>query len=387
MHRVKTKPINHRFGFILALALCALGYCTACRGREFAKPMPPLKETAAETLLVFQSDEQDNFSGARVHFVDPASGTGSELSKIKAEGVSELLKEPHLTYGRYLITNRGKYAEMLSAEERASSRPDAHTSSLLSPDKKYYLRAGFGKVAIALTNGSAEEARREDWANCGWRDATRIICLQGKYQERRQIIEYDVASRQRKVLHEVAGKIKLENLCLSPDRKIAAFTAGINDKVAILILDLKSGEKKQIADFQERYIFALAVTIEGIVAARIVNSKHSEDKLEPYDIWISAPFGGLPAAGYLLRLPALDSPGFVSGKGYRGVESMSFSPDGKKLAFLMSGENDCRMADEGGNLACRHDIYVVERDSPGVRRLTQFQIQSAKVLHWLKFDK
>jgi hypothetical protein len=179
----------------------------------------------------------------------------------------------------------------------------------------------------------------------------------------------------------------LENLRLAPNGQSAVFTENTADAVSIYRLDLRSGTCQKVAGFSQSYIFGLEVSQDGTIAARIIGSKHPEGKLTPYDIWVSAPFGAARVPGYILNLPALESPGFLSGKGFIGVDSFAFSPDGKSLAILMSGEDDCRMADEGGNLACRKDIYIVDRDKPELRRLTKLQVQSAERLQWRKFMK
>lgn len=63
----------------------------------------------------------------------------------------------------------------------------------------------------------------------------------------------------------------------------------------------------------------------------------------------------------LLNLPVkTDAPGFFWGDGYRGVTEMAWSPDGDRFAYLASQPGGCRMADEGGNIRCRLDLYVFD---------------------------
>lgn len=371
--------------FIFALA--ALLALIHCRGRDFAKPMPRFTGTASDTLIIFQSADEEYGRGTRIHFIDPATGSGSELDSKAVTPTKEIMNEPHLVFAAQLVGQSGKSSRLISKAEEQKRVVAPYTVSQLSPDNALYLRATPGVVTLVRTDGSAEYLLREDWADCAWQTASEFVCLVGKYQERRAIIAYDFATRRSNLLYEIKSKAKLENLRLVPGGTNAVFTENSADSVAIYRLDIKNKACTKIADFTQRYIFGLEVSPQGIVAARIVDSKHPEGKLNPYDIWVSAAFGAARAPGYLLNLKALESPGFFSGKGFIGVDSFAFSPDGKSLAVLMSGEDDCRMVDEGGNYACRKDIYIVDRDKPQVRRLTEFQIQSAERLQWRKFTK
>ena len=369
---------------VLCVLLCF--EFSACRGRDFAKAMPPLKSATADTLLVFRSADEYSPKTPRLHFVDPTTGAGTELDRKTPSQIAAVLAEPHIVYGSYAVTKQGKFARLVPDEEMQSGHIDSHADSLLSPDGRHFLRRVPGKVVIADIDGSTALLLKDDFSECAWRTAAVFVCLAGKYQETRAIAEYDLNSRKKQILHSITGKHKLENLRLRPDGKTAAFTQNLADSVTVQLWDFSAQSVRTLAEFKGRYIFDLAISADGIVAARIVNSKHAEGKLDPYDLWISAPYGSATSAGYLLNLPSLDSPGFFSGRGFTGVDSFAFSPDSNSLAILMSGEDDCRMADEGGNLACRKDIYVVERNIPGMRRLTEFQITSAAKLRWLKFS-
>lgn len=368
-------------------AVAALILLLHCRGRDFAKPMPRFAGTLAEALIIFQSADEEYGRGARIHFIDPATGSGSELDSKITTPTLEVIKEPHLVFAAQLVGKTGKTARLISKAEEQKRVVAPYTVSQLSPENAMFLRATPGTVTVVRTDGSAEYLLREEWADCAWLDASEFICLKGKYQERRAIISYNFASRRSQVLYEIKGKAKLDNLRLAPGLMVAAFTENTADTVAIFRLDLKTRACSKVADFTQRYIFGLEISPGGVIAARTVNSKHSEGKLDPYDIWVSVPFGPARAPGYLMNLAALESPGFFSGRGFIGVDSFAFSPDGKSLAVLMSREDDCRMADEGGNYACRKDIYIVDRDKPEVRRLTELQIQSAERLQWRKFTK
>ena len=359
----------------------------ACRGRDFAKPMPALKVAPVESLIVFRSADEHRANFPRIHFVDPSNGAGTELDRSTPTALGAVLAEPHLVYGSLAITNHGKFAQLLPVAEAQAGKVYSYAVSQLSPDGRYFLRRQPGKLTIARSDGGSSVNVTDDLADCAWRSNDAMVCLAGKYQETRAIVEVDLRGQKKATLYAEAGKPKLENLQVSRDGRLAAFSRNLADTVSILLLDLNDRRVRTIAEFQQRYIFALALAPDGTVAARIVNSTHTPGKLDPYDVWISAPFGGRSSPGYLLNLPALEAPGFFSGKGFTGVDSFAFSPDGQALAILRSGEDDCRMADEGGNLACRKDIYIVARNQPGVRRLTQFQIQSAEQVRWLKFEK
>lgn len=378
---MQTRPLSQ---ITLCLSLAIL--FSACRGRDFAKAMPPLKSATTDTLLVFRSADENFPRTPRVHFIDPATGAGTELDRKTPSPVSAVLAEPHIVYGSYAVTKQGKFARLVADEETQSDHIDPHADSLLSPNQQHFIRRAPGKVVTARTDGSIAMLLKEDLAECAWRTASAFVCLAGKYQETRAIVEYDLYTRNKKTLHSITGKYKLDNLRLRPDGKAAAFTQNLADTVSVHLLDFSTNTVNTVAEFHGRYIFDLAVSADGIIAARIVNSKHTDGKLDPYDVWVSAPFGSARSAGYLLNLPSLGSPGFFSGKGFTGVDSFAFSPNGNSLAILMSGEDDCRMADEGGNLACRKDIYIAQRDKAGMRRVTQFQIQSAARLRWLRFS-
>lgn len=369
---------------LFGAGLCIL--IVACRGREFAKPMPSFRGVAAEALIVFQSANEYPARGARIHLVNSATGEGSELDTSAPVAPKQILAERHLIYGAYLIGQSGQHA-LLSGEAGSANRHDfTYTSSLLSPGKKFFLRNLVGKVIIGKTDGMGAFTMKEDLADCNWLTTAEIVCLSGKYQDRREVVGYDILAHKRRLLYHSEGKARLDNLRFAPDMQVAAFTESTDDNTAIIEMDLPLGAHRRLSELRQRYVFGLAVSVDHIVAARTVKSKHEDDKLEPNDVWISAPYGDAKTPGLLLQLPALASPGFFSGKGFLGVESMAFSPDGQSLAVLMSGEDDCRMGDEGGNLACRKDIYIINRKQPGIRRLTQFQVQSAEKIQWLRYE-
>lgn|GEM_PF-3484623 len=379
------KPLRHlRTIFGCAGLLAAFA---ACRGREYAKPMPPFRGIASDALIVFQSANEMPARGARVHLIDPITGNGSELDTKAPVAAKQILGEPHIIYGAYLIGNSGRHA-LLSGEPASGNRYDfTYATSLLSPGKKFFLRSVIGKVIIGKTEGPGALEIKEELADCNWLTTAEIVCLSGKYQERREIVGYDVLNHKRRTLYRTTGKAKLDNLRFAPDMQLAAFTENSDDNVAIIELDLPLAGTRRLTELKGRYVFDLVVSVDHIIAARTVKSQHADDKLEPHDVWISTAYGEAKAPGLLLQLPALASPGFFSGKGFRGVESMAFSPDGNRLAVLMSAEDDCRMGDEGGNLLCRHDIYIIGKSEPGVRKLTNYGIQSAAKIRWLKFEK
>jgi hypothetical protein len=349
--------------------------------------MPSFKGVTAEALIVFQSANEHPARGARVHLVNTITGEGSELDTSTPVAPKLVLTEPHFIYGAYLIGQSGQYA-LLTGELSSANRQDfTYTTSLLSPGKKFFLRNLIGKVIIGKTESTGAFTIKEDLADCNWLTTAEMVCLSGKYQDRHEIVGYDILARKQRVLYRSEGKAKLDNLRFAPDMQVGVFTESTDDSTAIIEMELPLGASRRLAELRQRYVFGLAVSVEHIVAARTVKSKPEKDKLEPYDVWISAPYGDAKAPGLLLQLPALASPGFFSGKGFTGVESITFSPDGQSLALLMSGEDDCRMGDEGGNLLCRHDIYLVEKGKPGVKRLTNFGIQSASKIRWLKFEK
>lgn len=344
--------------------------------------MPVYRAGTSAALLVFQSQDEMAARGPRIHLVDAVTGIAAELDRESAVSAAEVLKEPHLTYGAYLIGQSGRHAVL--AGKGADAREFGYSTSILSEDSRKFLRNQIGSILVGdIATGEVIELR-DELADCAWSGKTSLICLKGKYQERRDVVRIDLANRQKTTLYTAQGKAKLENFRLSHEHKSAVFTENIADQVKIQRLEISTNNLQTVADFPDRYIFDLALAGDGTIAARIVSSKREGEKLQPFDIWVSTAYADIAAPGYLLRLPALDSPGFFSGKGFRGVESFAFSPDASVLAILMSGENDCRMADEGGNLACRHDIYLVERQKPGLRRLTHYQITSANRLRWLQ---
>lgn len=368
------------------LFLALLTWLPACRGREFAKPMPPFAGAASESLIVFQSDDEANFRRPRIHFISPGDGRASELDQKRSADLQKVISEPHIVYSGIMVATDGGHAPLVTAKE-ATGQISVHADSIVSPDGKRFLRSDLSSITVQTISTKAEAGPASELADCDWESADSIICLAGKYQERRQIVRLGADLQRREVLFKTAGKPKMENLIVAPDKKSAVFTTNEADNVTIYRLHLATGRVEAQESFTGRYIFSLGVSGEGVIAARIVHSKHTPDKLDPYDVWISQPYGPAKAKGYLLNLPALDAPGFFSGKGFRGVDAFAFSPDGKSLALLMSGENDCRMADEGGNLACRQNVYVVEKDNQTIRQLTQFRMTSARKIRWVKFTR
>lgn len=368
----------------LLILIGIISVLNSCRGREFAKPMPPFTRATSESLIVFQSDDELDFRSPRIHFISPIDGQASELDRKRTAPVAQVMSAAYIVYAGLLIAGDGTHAALSTAQE-TTGNTSAHGDILVSPDGVRFFRRDLVRLTVRNLRDKAEYGPLGDLADCDWETSDSILCLSGKYQQRRQIVRLSADLKKRSVLFEIASKEKLENLVVAPDKKTVVFTANRDDRVTLYRLNLASGNARPEESFAGRYIFAIAVSADGVIAARIVKSRHEPDTLDPYDVWISEPFGPATKKGYLLNLPALDSPGFFSGKGFRGVDGFAFSPDGQRLAILMSRANDCRMADEGGNLACRQNIYIVDRGGPALRQLTEFHMTSARKLQWLKF--
>ncbi|MBL8018444.1 MAG: hypothetical protein JNM27_02165 [Leptospirales bacterium] len=312
------------------LLLLTLFVMNSCRGREYLEEQPAFRNYSGTGILAFSSG-REGVHGRRMILVDPESGAAYDLDPaLKKDSIAG-----GVSFGAFRFLSSGEWAIV---EKESPRRP-------LEPG--LYLKA----------SGTYQKE-------------TRLILTSQPGSPAEERILFEAGPDER--IGAVAGNGHgLGAFCLIKNQNISFYTIGRN------------GPPVRVGELSGYYVFDLAISRTGTVAARISPIERQDEKLSPADIWISEAFGPASSPGILLKLRALDSPGFLTGRGFEGVKDLAFSPDGQTLAVLLSQEDDCRMVDEGGNLGCRKNIRLIYSKSPNGRQLTKLRTTQADRLDWI----
>ena len=118
---------------------------------------------------------------------------------------------------------------------------------------------------------------------------------------------------------------------------------------------------------------------DGKFVAAMVQLPATRDLVAPSTLWVADAETGKGAA--ILDLPAA-APSILPRGGYKGVRDYAWSPDGRSIAFFAAMSGDCNQ-NTSGELLCRNDIYVVNRDGTGLRRVLKIRMDEPRILTWL----
>lgn len=364
--------------FILVWA----GFVSGCRGREYAEKMPVFRGGISGSVILFSSVFEPPETYKRIHILDPSTGALSETEASMETSLESILAKPVIQVGTVLLSENGQYAYLRENPEEDRNYYGRHR---LSPGKKYFLRMGGPGLSVTRISDRKIFQHKDSLSDCGWISEEGILCLQGGYNKEKKIVLPRPDSTESRSVFELNTKGHLGSLRTDPEKKRAAFCETGSDSAVFYKMNTVTYNIENLGSAKGYYCFDLALSSQGIAAAKVVKINHTAGLSDPADIWISEKFGPASGAGILLNLPSLESPGFLSGEGFKGVEGMAFSPDGLRMAVLMSEKDDCRMADEGGNIACRKNIHIVSSESPTLKKLTNMKTTSASGVLWEEF--
>lgn len=356
-------------------SLLLLFTAIACRGREYLSALPRTGQVTGGVVALVAASEAP-VSTPRAVVIQPESGEASELNLVANAPLKETYRETVLQLAQFVVSRDGKVSSLSPEPEKRSGSFHACTQS---PRREHV--ACLTATGLSFMNAATGERvlRRGAYRSCAWRSPKKFICLEGEYNKENHIVELDAAADKAVVLVRKNGE-RITGLAANGATGSFAYATGKDAAWRFWRNTKGSGNAESVGDLTGYYIFDTRISAQGVVAARIASALRSDDKLVPRNIWVSHEFGG--RKGVLLDLAELPAPGFFSGAGFEGVESFDFSPDGEVLAILMSGQNDCRMVDEGGNVACRMNIHIFDSRTRELKQLTHFRATELRSVRW-----
>ncbi len=359
--------------------IAALAVLLQCRGREHLGAQSAFRAAPSQGVVVFLADNPPPQRSVRAVIVDTTSGEAGELELLSRDSLSQAIAEPFFSVGGFVVSRSGKNASLVRA---FSEKQSSHFGCSLSPAGEYVAcHAGNGVHVIDLRTQKTSEEQGE-LRQCQWRRSSELLCLEGAYQKERRIVALPAGKRGRQILRQSDERIGQ----LAVNTSSGAFAWSVsNDRQQKIFRRRPAGSADELlGSIDNHYVFSLRIASNGAVAARVAPRQRESGNRQPRNIWVSREFNG--RAGILLTLAELPAPGFFRGAGFDGVESFDFAPDGSQLAILMSGPDDCRMVDEGGNVACRLNVHVYDSKTGGLHQLTHFRATELHTLAWREWQ-
>lgn len=269
---------------------------------------------------------------------------------------------------------------------------------ILSPDKKMYLHAKNARIGIyKIDNTLIKEINTEVYQDKPeWMDAETITYLI-KYElskssssvntplkNKHKIYKYHLKQNKSELVYN-SKDLRITQYAISPDTKKMAIVE-YNDKekstiaYSLRVIRLNTGEE---VFFQKglTYIKKILWSKDGKL---VYLAKMSEDEYPPSTLYYLHENKTIEK---LIDLPLRkEKPGFIFGEGYKGIDDFTFSPDGKRLAYIASEPGDCYMADEGGNIACKYSIYLYDWMTKKIEPVDKERKSSGfQRIHWYSF--
>ena len=361
------------------LLIAALLFVMQCRGREYLTGLPAYRSSPAKSVIILRA-ETEGRRDARLVIVEPDTGTATEVNSPQVP-VAQSVKHDEIIAERDLLLTRSGSIWSLKDSDAAGR---TYTGHQLSPDGRHLLARGGNAIFVTPLFGEGRMQATGQFRDCRWVSAAAVACIEGPYQKETRLVQLSLPQLRRSILVETQGEY-LRELATDPVRGSIAYATQAEKLVRFWLRSATEGRAKILGELPGHYVFALAVSSQGTVAARVASAERSAELLLPQNIWFSGTRDH--RQGLLLDLPALAHPGFFSGAGFQGVEAFDFSPDGTALAILMSSRDGCRMADEGGNLACRLNVFTYEIPRGSVRQLTHFKASQLNGIAWRTWSR
>ncbi|AFM11340.1 hypothetical protein [Turneriella parva] len=359
-----------------ALALIILFAASACRGREYLAALPNAGGEVPSGVVALVAAAEAPHRASRAVLIHPASGAATELELIQNAQLKEIYQDTKLIVDQYALSRLGKIAQLAP---HAHGKNKSYFACSLSPQRYFVAcQISTGISVVDVTTG-AEQVHKGSYRSCSWGAAKRLICLEGSYQKENRIVAIDPHEKPITTIAQ-NDKDRITGLTADAGTGRIAYATGKDQSWIFWRKQSLTAAPERLGEISGHYIFDARISPLGVVAARVAAAENREGILRPRNIWVSPEFGG--RKGQLLDLAELPAPGFFSGSGFGGVESFDFSPDGMSLAILMSGENDCRMVDEGGNIACRLNVHIFDSRAGELKQLTHFRATELRSVLW-----
>ncbi len=223
-------------------------------------------------------------------------------------------------------------------------------------------------------------------ASSGWLDDNTIFFLDDfdlktnlTRKTDHSIFKININSKKKELIYK-SGIMHITNLAISHDKRFLAVaeyndSATVNHKYTVKIIDLTDGKEKSKKE-NFNHIKMLKWSPDGILGIC-----HELTEAHTYSIRILSPDGNIDYD--LLNLPIVkENPGFFYGDGYLGVVDFAWSPDGRRIAYLASTPGDCYIADEGGNVHCLLDIFMIDLKNKKLNRITEIKREKLNLIQW-----
>lgn len=363
--------------------IAALLVCMQCRGREYLTGLPAYRNTPAGSVIVLRA-ETEGRSQPRLIVIDPDTGSATEVKSTEFSTAANFEREEWIAERDLLLARTGAVVSLKSLRKGTGAARPNYTGYQLSPDHRHFLVRDSNGVAVIPLAGEGRLHSTGEFRDCRWLSRLALACIEGPYQKETRIVQFALPKLQRSILVETQGEY-LRALATDPERGSFAYATQADKLVRFWLRTAAANPPKLLGELHGHYVFGIALSAQGTLAARVAPAESRPDLLAPRNIWFSGTSERNP--GLLLDLPTLPAPGFLSGAGFLGVEAFDFSPDGKALAILMSSRNGCRMADEGGNLACRLNVFTYEIPRGVLRQLTHFKASELHGLVWRAWSR
>lgn len=203
-----------------------------------------------------------------------------------------------------------------------------------------------------------------------------IVFRDGNYQSGQSVYLYDTATQKSKALYTANGSF-LTLLKVSEDEnKVAVVERDAQNKISVRVIDIVSGQSELVLAETVLYS-ALQLKWSPQGDALALMAKHDTQSFSPYNLFV------IPLVSQkispLLSVKTLPRPGFFFGKGYEGVRSFDWTPDGESLIFLGAFEGDCRLSSAGGPVVCNNHLYSVHKDGSAQRKLAKESMTTGMV--------
>lgn len=358
------------------IGLILLFTASACRGREYLAALPRVGGEVPGGVVALVATTEAPSRDSRAVLINPESGEASEIELIQNAQLREIYKDTRLVVDQFAVSHQGKIAPLAP---HAHSKNQSYFACSLSPQRQYVACQSSTGVSITEAATGIELVRKGSYRGCVWVAAKRLVCLEGAYQKENRIVSMSPTEPQTTTIIQ-NDKDRITALAADALTGRIAYATGKDKSWIFWRTQIGTAAPERLGEISGHYIFDVRISHEGVVAARVAAAVSTEGKLRPRNIWVSPDFGG--RKGLLLDLAELPAPGFFSGSGFGGVESFDFSPDGMSLAILMSGQNDCRMVDEGGNVACRLNVHIFDSRAGELKQLTHFRATELRSLLW-----
>lgn len=305
----------------------------------------------------------------------------------KKIGILDLLDQTQISsqnffkYREYLIFENGKKLKLLNKEGNLDYPQNTIPYHLpkLNEKKDKLLFNDLSFIRIFDLNGKKIKEIKTEHEGVDWFKVDKIAFLSDRKDKPGQSIQViDLNSNKEETLYQ--SKQFINTFAFSPDRTKLA-TIELNSvwnpiQYSVRIIDITSGKiilQKNMPDYAKDIKWSTKGEL-GILFKMEV----TEGLYPPFSIYLLSE----KTDKDLLQLKAYEPPGFIfSGEGYSGVEEFTWSPDGSKIAYIASESGNCNR-DEGGNVHCDLDIYIVDIKTGLKEKITNLKNKSFTSLLW-----